>query len=38
VLEQVIEKNESTSTADVVAVDASEGRANGHQVPGEQHR
>ena len=38
VLEQVLEKNESTSAADVAAADASEGRATRHQVPGEQHR
>ena len=38
VLEQVLEKNESTSTADVAAADASEGRATKYQVPGEQHR
>ena len=36
-LEQVLEKNESTSPADVAAADASEGRATRHQVPGEQH-
>ena len=38
VLEQVLEKNESTSSADVAAADASEGRATEYQVPGEQHR
>lgn len=38
VLEQVLEKNESTSAADVAAADASEGRATKYQVPGEQHR
>ncbi len=38
VLEQVLEKNESTSTADVSAADASEGRATEYQVPGKQHR
>ncbi|GEM_PF-3437232 len=37
-LEQVLDNNESTSTADVAAADASEGRATRHQVPGEQHR
>ena len=37
VLEQVLEKNESTSTADAAAADASEGRATEYQVPGEQH-
>ena len=36
--EQVLEKNESTSAADVAAADASEGIATRHQVPGEQHR
>ena len=34
-LEQVLDNNESTSTADVAAADASEGRATRHQVPGE---
>ena len=38
VLEQVLEKNESTSAADVAAADASEGRTTRHQVPGKQHR
>ena len=38
VLEQVLEKNESTSAADVAAADASEGRTTRHQVPREQHR
>ena len=38
VLEQVLEKDESTTPADVSAADASEGRATRHQVPGEQHR
>ena len=38
VLEQVLEKNESTSTADAAAANASEGRATEYQVPGEQHR
>ena len=38
VLEQVLEKNESTSTADAATADASEGRATKYQVPGEQHR
>ena len=37
-LEQVLDNNESTSTADVAAADASEGRATRHQVPGGQHR
>ena len=37
VLEQVLEKNESTSAADVAAADASEGRATQHQVPGQHH-
>ena len=37
-LEQVLDNNENTSTADVAAADASEGRATRHQVPGEQHR
>ena len=38
VLEQVLEKNESTSAADIAAADASEGRTIRHQVPGKQHR
>ena len=38
VLEQVLEKNESTSAADVAAADASEGRTTRHQVPRAEHR
>ena len=36
-LDRVLEKNESTSTADVDAADASEGRATSHQMSREHH-